>query len=223
MNVRQFELINILLTSKDRYLLVDNLAKELNCSEKTVRNDLKYAADLFKKYSTIQLNRKPGYGIFLLGKEEDRQRLLTTLRKNREKPNDERIFDMTYELLTAIQPLTLQHFSDQHFTNRTSIQKDLEVIAVWLRPFEITLELKQNVGVFLEAEEAKRRSAIAQLVSTYNHEQQSITYLFPEHEVSFVKSVLRKQDFAFTDETLDRLVIHIIIMIKRIKQKNLTT
>ena len=85
---------------------------------------------------------------------------------------------MTYELLTALDPLTLQHFSDQHFTNRTSIQKDLEAIAEWFRPFEIILEFKQNVGVFLKAEEAKRRSAIAQLVSTYNHEQQSITHYF---------------------------------------------
>ncbi|QUW21670.1 transcription antiterminator [Sporosarcina sp. Marseille-Q4063] len=220
MNVRQLDLINILLTSKERYLLVDDLAQELNCSEKTIRNDLKYAADLFKKHSTIQLNRKPGFGVFLLGKEEDRRRLLMLLSRNREKPTDERIFDMTYELLTAVNPLTLQHFSDQHFTNRTSIQKDLEVIAEWLRPFEITLELKQNIGVFLKAEETKRRSAIAHLVSTHTHKQQSIIHLFPEHEVHFVTSIIKKQGFAFTDETLDRLVIHIIIMIKRIKQRS---
>ena len=220
MNARQFELITILLTSEERYLLVDHLAKELNCSEKTIRNDLKFAADLFTKYSKIQLNRKPGYGVYLLGTEEDRQRLLTMLQSNLEKPNDERIFDITYELLTTNKPLTLQHFSDKHFTNRTSIKKDLEFIADWLNPIGITLESKQRVGVFLEGEEANRRSAIAQLASIQKHEQLSKNRLFPEHEVNFVKSVLRRQDFSFVDETFDRLVLHILIMIKRIKQKS---
>lgn len=220
MNARQFELITILLTSEERYLLVDHLAKELNCSEKTVRTDLKFVADLFKKYSKIQLNRKPGYGVYLLGTEEDRQRLLTMLQSNRERPNDERIFDITYELLTTNRALTLQHFSDKHFTNRTSIKKDLDVIAGWLNTTGITLESKQRVGVFLEGEETKRRSAIAQLASIHKHEQLSINRLFPKHEVSFVKSVLNGQDFAFADETFDRLVLHILIMIKRIKQKS---
>lgn len=220
MNPRQFELITILLTSDERYLLVDHLAKQLNCSEKTVRNDLKFAAELFTKYSKIQLNRKPGYGVYLLGAEEDRQRLLAMLQSNREKPNEERIFDVTYELLTTNNPLTLQHFSDKYFTNRTSIKKDLELIADWLNPFGITLESKQRVGVFLEGEEAKRRSAIAHLASLQKPEQLSIKRLFPEHEINFVKSILIRRDFSFTDETFDRLVLHVLIMIKRIKQQS---
>lgn len=64
MNERQYELIHILLTSDERYLLVDWLAETVNCSEKTVRNDLKYISDLFAKHSTIKLNRKPGLGVF---------------------------------------------------------------------------------------------------------------------------------------------------------------
>lgn len=220
MNIRQYDLIHRLLTSEERYLLVNDLAKELNCSEKTVRNDLKYVSELFEKYSTIKLNRKPGYGIFLLGSEEDRQRLLKMFQNNWEKSNNERIFDITYELLTANRPLTLQHFSDLHFTNRTDINKDLEQIAEWLKPFKIELHTRQKVGVYLEADEAKRRSAIAYLIATYKAQEEMITRLFPEHEVTFVKSVLTKHDFSFADETFNRLVIHILIMIKRIKQKS---
>lgn len=37
--------------------------------------------------------------------------------------------------------------------------------------------------------------------------------------MDIVKSVLKRGNFVFTDETFDRLVIHILIMIKRIKQK----
>lgn len=220
MNARQFKLITTLLTSDESYLLVDQLATQVNCSEKTVRNDLKCITGLFTKHSDIQLNRKPGRGIFLTGTVEERERLLILLQKNREKPDDERIFDLTYELLTAKQPLTLRHFADQHFTNRASITKDLEFIANWLSAFNITLQSKQKIGIFLEGEETKKRSAIAYLASSHKFTQHSITQLFPEHDVNFIKSVINRQNFSFTDETSDRLVIHMLIMIKRIKQDN---
>lgn len=220
MNIRQFELITILLTSTERYLLVDDLAEQVGCSEKTVRNDFKCITGLFAKHSDIQLNRKPGRGIFLTGTTEERKRLFILLQRIQERPDDERIFDLTYELLTAKQPLTLRHFADQYFTSRAKITKDLESIANWLSPFNITLQSKQKVGIFLEGEETKKRSAIAYLASSYKFAQHSITQLFPEHDVNFIKSVIQRQNFSFTDETSDRLVIHILIMIKRIKQKN---
>lgn len=220
MNTRQFELITILLTSTERYLLVDDLAAQVGCSEKTVRNDFKFISELFAKHSNIQLNRKPGRGIFLTGTVEERERLLTLLQRIQEKPDDERIFDLTYELLTAKQPLTLGHFADQYFTSRANITKDIESIANWLSPFNITLQSKQKVGIFLEGAETKKRSAIAYLASSQKFAQHSITQLFPEHDVNFIKSVIQRQNFSFTDDTSDRLVIHILIMIKRIKQNN---
>ena len=220
MNTRQFELITTLLTSDERYLLVDQLAKQIGCSEKTVRNDLNCVAGLFTKHSEIQLNRKPGLGIFLTGTAEERKRLLISLQKIQEKPDAERIFDLTYELLTTNHPLTLRHFADQHFTNRANITKDLEFIANWLSSFDITVQSKQKIGIYLEGEETKKRSAIAYLASSHKFAQHSITQLFPEHDVNFIRSVINRYNFSFTDETSDRLVIHILVMVKRIKQKN---
>ncbi|CAM4119161.1 BglG family transcription antiterminator [Lederbergia lenta] len=223
MNVRQFELIKILLTSTERYALVDQLAEKVGCSEKTVRNDLKDITDFFVAYSNIRLHRKPGRGIFLQGTEVDRQQVLDLLQAKWEKSSEERIFDIAYELLTAQHPLTLQQFADKHFTNKTTVKKDLDIIADWLLAFEINLYSKQKVGVFLDGAETKRRSAMAhlpQLASNHDYEQTSITRLFPEQEVNIVKTVLNRADFSYTDETFDRLVIHILIMIKRIKQKS---
>ncbi len=222
MNDRQFELMNILLTDEEEFFLVDQLAEKQRCSEKTTRNDLKTAATFFTEHSRIRLERKPGYGIYLLGPKEDRQHLLMLLQNNRDKPNDERVFDIGYQLLTTNHPLTLQNFADQHFTNKTIIKKDLDYIADWLQPFGISLHSKQKVGVFIEGEEARKRSAMAhlsQLASDHKHEQNSITRLFPDYEVDFVKTTLHNEGFSFSDETFDRLIIHILIMIKRIKQK----
>ncbi|MEK5038095.1 BglG family transcription antiterminator [Sporosarcina sp. FSL K6-3457] len=223
MNIRQVELLNILLTTKEKYTLIDQLAEQLGCSEKTIRNDLKTAAIFCIEHSSISLERKPGCGIFLLGPEEERQHLVRLLQSNREKPTDERVFDIAYQLLTSNHPLTLQDFADQHFTNKTTVKKDLDYIADWLQPFGICLHSKQKVGIFLDGEEARKRSAMAhlsQLAPTHKHEHNSITRLFPAYEVNFVKSILYSGGFSFTDETFDRLIIHILIMIKRIKQKN---
>src|SRR5690606_13478078 len=113
--------------------------------------------------SNIRLHRKPGRGIFLQGTEEDRQQVLDLLQAKWEKSSEERIFDIAYELLTAQHPLTLQQFADKHFTNKTTVKKDLDIIADWLLAFEINLYSKQKVGVFLDGAETKRRSAMAHL------------------------------------------------------------
>lgn len=155
MNERRVELMQMLLSEDEEYFLVERLADRLHCSEKTLRNDLKYAADFLAEYSNIRLHRKPGYGIFIQGAQEDREKLLDLLQKSREKPSDERLFHLAYELLITDHPLTLQYFADRHFTNRTTVKKDLDLIADWLKSFEITLVSKQKVGLILEGEEAK--------------------------------------------------------------------
>lgn len=220
MNTRQFNLIKILLSSEERYLVVDELASQVGCSEKTVRNDLKYIADLFAKHSDIQLNRKPGFGIFLLGSDEERKKLLHLFMAKRGKTDEERIFELTYDLLLAEHPLTLQYFAEKHFTNRAGITKDLENVTDWLAAFKITLQSKQRIGIFLKGNETNKRSAIAHLIASRKNNVQSIAQLFPEHDVNFIQSVLQRHHFSFVDETMERLVIHCLIMVKRIKQGN---
>ncbi|MEK3888284.1 BglG family transcription antiterminator [Bacillus sp. FSL K6-3431] len=222
MNVRQAELLRVLLSNDAEYFLVDQLAKRVHCSEKTIRNDLKIISDFLAGHSTLSLHRKPGYGIYLEGSDQERKELLLLMEKSQEKPSEERLFDTAYELLTADRPLTLQYFADQHFTNRTTVKKDLDELAKWLETFNINLVSKQKIGVYLEGDEVKKRSAFAQLpqlASFHEHGKDSITKLFPDSEVNIVKSALKRGNFYFTDETFDRLVIHILIMIKRIKQK----
>ncbi|MFK4997292.1 helix-turn-helix domain-containing protein [Bacillus sp. N9] len=134
---------------------MDRLAELVHCSEKTIRNDLKVIDDFLKKNSSMHLHRRPGYGIYLQGSVEERERLLSHLPKHRESPREERLIDIAYQLLIADQPVTLQHFANQHFTNKATIKQDLEEISAWLETFHIALISKQRLGVYIEGEEAK--------------------------------------------------------------------
>lgn len=60
MNERKKELLKILLTEYQEPLLIEELALRLDCSEKTVRNDLKPIDLYLPEISNGSIKRKPG-------------------------------------------------------------------------------------------------------------------------------------------------------------------
>ncbi|MFG5456490.1 HTH domain-containing protein, partial [Enterococcus faecalis] len=60
MNTRQKDILNLLLSEPDDYLVVQDFADRVKCSEKTIRNDLKTIEDYLNQHSDAQLIRKPG-------------------------------------------------------------------------------------------------------------------------------------------------------------------
>lgn len=60
MNKRQQEILQFLLSESNEYLLVQELADRIGCSEKTIRNDLKVIEEYVEKHSDALLIRRPG-------------------------------------------------------------------------------------------------------------------------------------------------------------------
>lgn len=59
MNTRQKEILLLLLSEPNDYLLVQYLAEQVNCSEKTIRNDFKVIEEYLTNYSSAVLVKKP--------------------------------------------------------------------------------------------------------------------------------------------------------------------
>lgn len=65
-NTRQKEILYLLLSEPDDYLVVQDFADRVQCSEKTIRNDLKVIEDYLNEHSHAQLIRNQGWAFIYI-------------------------------------------------------------------------------------------------------------------------------------------------------------
>ncbi|MUV36864.1 Transcriptional regulator ManR [Lentibacillus sp. JNUCC-1] len=224
MNDRQKKLLHILLTKSDMFFHIKDLAEQLHCSEKTIRNDLSIIEQSYSTNDHITLLRKPGTGISLQIDEAFKSEVFQNLLSINQTSERERVVEIAYQLLSSPMPLTLSTLAQKYYTNKTIIKDDLNQIKNWLTAFHLTLESKQRVGSTISGDELNKRNALANLSSLTSEDSDSrspVLALFPQNEITLVRKTLKdlQQHFgiAFTDGGFDSLLIHTLIMIKRIK------
>ncbi|PDZ06858.1 PTS sugar transporter subunit IIA [Bacillus cereus] len=230
MNKRQQEILKVLLSESNEYLLVQELADRIGCSEKTIRNDFKVIEEYLEKYSDALLIRKPGLGVCLEIKDYDRTSLFNKLYAVKQEvsyaSDEERVLQIAYSLLMNVKPVTVQELAEQYFVNRAAVKKDLDRIEKWLEELGLELILKQRVGLTVEGDERNKRKALAKLSDLIHNRElmnQFIKEQFLYHEIEFVmtelKALQKRYAIFFTDDTLENLLLHTLIMVRRMKLK----
>lgn len=230
MNKRQEEILKVLLSESNKYLLVQELADRVGCSEKTIRNDFKVIEEYLEKYSDALLIRKPGLGVSLEVKEYDKSSLFNRLYAVRQEisyeSDEDRVLQIAYSLLMNVKPVTVQELAEQYFVNRATIKKDLDRIENWLEELGLDLIVKQRIGLTVESDERSKRKALAKLSGLIHNQElmnQFIKKQFLYHEIEFVmtelKALQKRSATFFTDDTLENLLLHTLIMVRRMKLK----
>lgn len=230
MNKRQQEILQVLLSESNEYLLVQELADRIGCSEKTIRNDFKVIEEYLEKYSDALLIRKPGLGVCLEIKDYDRASLFNKLYAVKQNvsyaSDEERVLQIAYSLLMNVKPVTVQELAEHYFVNRAAVKKDLDRIEKWLEELGLELILKQRVGLTVEGDERNKRKALAKLSDLIHNRElmnQFIKEQFLYHEIEFVmtelKALQKRYAIFFTDDTLENLLLHTLIMVRRMKLK----
>lgn len=226
MNERQKELLKILLTEYQVPLLIQELASRLDCSEKTVRNDLKQIDLYLVEVSNGSIERKPGVGVTLEMDETERFEVLHLLLSTSPfQGKGERIIEIAFQLLTSNNPVTIQAFVNKYYVAKTVIKKELDNIQHWLASFDLVLISKPGLGHMIKGTELQKRQALSRLpllVSTADRKY--VLDLFLPHEITTIKKALRdlrlNYRLSFTDEAMESLLVHALIMLKRTRQKS---
>ncbi|MCY9111846.1 BglG family transcription antiterminator [Bacillus atrophaeus] len=230
MNTRQKDILYLLLSEPDDYLVVQDFADRVKCSEKTIRNDLKTIESYLHEHSPAQLIRKPGLGVYLNIEEHERDRLTQQLGTehfgSKQQSDEERILQIAYQLLMHPKHVSAKEIAAQLFLNKSSIKRDLHEIEEWLKRFDLKLVSKQRLGLKIEGNERNKRKALARisdLIDNPEFTSQFIKSKFLSHEVEFVsnefKTLQKHHSIYFTDETFENLLLHTLLMIRRIKMK----
>ncbi|MBM7551595.1 BglG family transcription antiterminator [Thalassobacillus pellis] len=226
MNDRQKDLIRKLALETNGFLQVNDLAEELDCSEKTVRNDLKVIEDYIQSFTSSSLIRKPGIGVSLSISSEEKSRLFDSLYQAETKSPEDRLIELTYLLLVSSKPYSLNDLAKRYYTNKTTIKNDLQQISRWLEKFGLELVSRQRLGHLIEGEELQKRNALARLpeiASSAAESNQEILNLFSAYEVKLVREFLEDMQHHFSiiksESEFDGLLIHALIMITRTSQR----
>ncbi|WP_413375613.1 BglG family transcription antiterminator [Alkalihalobacillus sp. 1P02AB] len=227
MNGRQKKLLEILLRGHNEAVQqVQTLAELLDCSEKTVRNDLKQVEVFLQEVSKAVIVRKPGVGVYLEAEQIERAQLSKMIWQKASQTQGERLVEIGYQLLTSDKPITLQKLSERYYVPKATIKKDIEEITKWLNRFDIELVSRQKLGSTIQGTELKRRSALAHLtkLNVTLENKGYVLDLFPPYEVTIVKNLLQNLEsrfsIPFADGALESLLVHALIMIKRTRQRS---
>lgn len=230
MNKRQQEILQFLLSESNEYLLVQELADRIGCSEKTIRNDFKVIEEYVEKHSDALLIRRPGLGVCLEITDYDKSSLFNKLYAIKQDigyaSDEERLLQIAYSLLMNVKPVTVQELAEQYFVNRATVKKDLDRIETWLEELGLDLVVKQRIGLTVESDERSKRKALAKLSDLIHNRElmnQFIKKQFLYHEIKFVmtelKALQKRYATFFTDDTLENLLLHTLIMVRRMKLK----
>jgi activator of the mannose operon, transcriptional antiterminator len=227
MNERQNEILRMLLGQSNQYILIRNMTEQLQCSEKTVRNDLKAIQLFLEGISLAKLIRKPGLGVCLEMNEEDEKKLFSHLHTtdgSSDEDDEKRVIQIAYHLLMDTTPVTSQDLMSRYYVSKAVIKKEIDKIDSWLKRFDIKLGTRQKVGFTLEGTEKNKRAALSRLSELIKHPvltQEFMKDQFSSSEFKVVhaelKAVQRKHSLHLTDESFERIVLHTLLMIKRAK------
>ena len=238
---RVMKIAKILLENK-KPITTNQIASELQVSNKTVRNDLKKLQD-FVEREGLRLNKKTGVGTSIEGPEENRAQLLQSINKDlhyiEPYSREGRQNYILKRLFMHSGSLTSQELADELYVCSATIHKDLKLIEEWIEPFNLKLVKKRNSGIEIVGGEEDYRKAISYLISEVKEVEELQELLYPEYKgridyqslsqlkalynidykklEEILNQVESKLKFRFSQEAYISLIIHIAIAMKRIR------
>lgn len=239
---RIYYIIDRLLYTEGYLKLID-LADELYISESTIKKDLKEVKNQIESFGLI-LEKKPNYGLKLIGKEEKLRYCMTYYSFSNGQNNiDQKIYDKIYRIVTyqvrelgapisqegiidvARHLLTaMQRMHEQYYTNLTEESTHLPVLAVEykiakniVKDLEVTFDQKlpQTEMIYIAMH------LLGAKLITYEHTNQNElmnhTYVYPRF-TKISKELIARVDQHFGLALIDDqdLIYGLSLHIKRI-------
>ncbi|MEB7724199.1 BglG family transcription antiterminator [Mammaliicoccus fleurettii] len=220
---RHVKLIKLLLLNSESYLNGNEIADYLIVSNRTVRNDIKYINTEIIENVIISVKGR-GYR---LNKELYSINEIENILIQYTEKNGQTMIKLAYQLLMYKQSVTLDQLAQDFNLNKNEIIDYIAQIQSWCESFDISIKLVKRKGVTIKGNEMDIRNAILHLnqLSTNDvkvedfiiHEipkahSQLIMYIMEQH--------LNEQGIQTSKVHIRQLLVHLIIIFKRIKESN---
>ncbi len=199
-SAREKMIIEKLLTASHEVTMED-LAKEISVSTRTIHRDLSGIENFLKTFD-LQLLRKTGVGIQITGsvanKEQLKRQLMTfTLHEYMAEERQTLLLSMLYE---AAEPVKMFTLANELQVTAATISNDLLKLEEKLLDFGLSITRKRGYGIELSgSEEAKRRAISYHLANALSEEE----------FLSLIKRSMERKSFPEENAIADRL-LHLV-------------
>ena len=232
---KETQIIQLLIKDEGQFITSKALAKQLNCSDRTIRTYCKLLSEKLKDYSGVEILSKQGQGYRLNIK--DRENYLHFLEDNH--INDQpitykKVIDINdrynyllNKLLFEQNEIYFDDLADELFVSRSTLSNDFKKIRKRFVPYHLKIESKANKGVFVTGTERDKRRFIMDYFIHSGFINTMQTYIDNEllnQKISFEELTIivldecREGHLKLSDFVIQNLVIHIALAIRRITE-----
>lgn len=223
MNYRQTSLLKLLIQT-DHFKLIREYCQLLNCSDKTLRTDIKTINSFLKTHNfktTVAARQGRGIKIQLLAQEKEYLSYLLGAELLEVLPNLERFYKGVITLLFSDEENTIDSLAEALYINSAQIKEDLRRWDNMLYTFHLELVKKQHLAISGREEDIR----LFVLYYFYLLAPEAMTgkiepLIIGEHRQLFRKvlSMMEKeQSLCFTSHALHQLESYLAILVKRIQ------
>lgn len=168
-NKRFLDIIRLLLKYDD-YITINEISKQLNVSNKTIRNDLQQVGEWLSE-NNLELIKKTGVGITIKGNKSAKLNVFQIIQeKNRENidysPQSRRIYIGIKLILNS--RCRIYELAEELFVSRATIHKDILSLIPLFETYKIKLNRKNNNGISIEGSEKNLRSFLIEMLTQDN-------------------------------------------------------
>lgn len=231
LNTRMTVIIRELMKA-DTPVTSEYLAKVLDVTSRTIRNDVRELESIVKDFGAeVKSIRGTGYQLLVHDDHLFRQLLQEAadnkLEKNGEIPTlpEDRVRYVIKRLLLTEEYIKLETIADELFISKSTLQNDLKDVKDVFRRYGITLESKPNFGLKVNGEEFKLRLCIADQIFENIENDMELDHknVFLKEDLNTIREIVLDRiilhNIALSDIGLNNLVIHIAIAFNRIKNE----
>lgn len=228
---KRLETLFGMLLDAGSHLSAQKLSQDLHISERTIRTDIaKLTEFLETNGATITLTRGAGYKIEILDPTA-----FEAFQADKNKPKNTDYFDLDnpeervkYEiflLLSSANYIKLEDLADTLFASRATISNDMKQVRTVIASYDLTLVSKPGCGVKIVGEEEKMRYTLTALIASKKAPESYLETFFEWHKqkeklqklMSAVTDYFFATNIRFTDEALQNLLLHMMILVERIE------
>ncbi|ODA08197.1 PTS sugar transporter [Paenibacillus peoriae] len=228
---RQKEIL-LYLISSNHPVTAAWISKELNVSDRTIRNDLKYIQIKSAPMGlNLELIRGKGYDIKITDKDLFNQNFndLTNDKLSHStidfSEQDNRVIYLLSRFLLENRYIKLVTIEEEMFVSKSTIQNDLKEVRKILEKYNLNLVNRPHYGLYIEGDEFMKRTCLSNYLykreENFNQSHEDFP-LFDKKEYKKIKEVIiekvNKYKIEISDISLENLAIHLIIACKRIEE-----
>ncbi len=225
-----------ILTDDMQYHTSIEIAKKLNCSSRTVRDEIKEFNTIINDYGAVIIIVSHKGCIFKITDSEKFEFFLKDKWCNyaftTDSYNDPKLRELYILkcLVFSYNYIKVDDICSQLFISRSQFSKDIQSVKKILIEYELELENKPYKGLRLVGQELNKRLLIADYLyknSTFDSEFLDLSNEENKDTLDKIKQIVLDSFFDYkyniTDLTLKNLVIHLFIAIKRMQTNNQMT